>query len=85
MLCTFTDGVNGRVKGLHDVVDDDAAFTIQAGLFGEFRIGNNADTHYHEVGRYLCTILEAHPLYVAVADNFFCCGFHQESHAALFK
>ena len=85
VLCTFTHGVNGRVKGLHDVVDDDAAFTVESCAFGQLGIGYDTDTHDHEVGPDFTAVLEAHALYTAITDDFLGGRFHQEGHAAFFQ
>ena len=85
VLCTFAYRVNTRIKCLHGVVDDDAAFTVQAGLFGQFDIRDNADTHDNEVGLDFTAVLETYALYAAIADDFLGSRFHQEGHAAFFQ
>ena len=85
MLCAFANGVDGRVKCLHNVIHNDATFTVQAGAFCQCCVRYNADTHDDKVGCNFGAVLEAHTLYAAVTDNLFGGCFHQEGHAAFFK
>ena len=47
MRDALADGVDARVKGLHGVVDHNAAIAMNAGRFRQRSIRTDADGHHH--------------------------------------
>src|SRR2546426_3505300 len=76
----FADGIDLRVVRLHRVIDDDAAFAVNAGSLGELGIGADAYGHHYQIGDELGAAHKAHALHspVAVADDLCCLGAQQE-------
>jgi hypothetical protein len=70
---------------LQRVVHDDAAFAVNAGFFRQLDVRAYAHRHDHEVGGDFPPVLEAHALYMLLADDLLGLRAEQEFHAALFE
>ena len=72
MLNAFPNGINAGVVTLQGVVHYDAAFAIQAGLFGQRDIGFDANRHDEQIAGQLAAVLKAHATNMAgfIAEMF---------------
>ena len=85
VLYAFTDRIDPWVKGLHGVTYHDAALTMNAGFFGQSKIGTNPHRHHHQVSVNFSAVLEAQFFNPVLADNGFRLRTHQEVHAPFFQ
>ena len=83
MLHAFADRVDVGIARAHEIVDDDAALRLEAGILGERRIGTNADRHHHEVGGKRAAIVEQHAFDARRADDRLGVGRGHDLDAAL--
>src|SRR5690606_12732154 len=60
MRGAFAHRVHARIEGLQRIVDHDAAVAVDAGGLRERGVGAYAGGHYHQVGRNLAAVGEAH-------------------------
>ncbi len=85
MLYTLADRVDLRIKGLHGIVDHYATLTINARLLGQFNIGADTHSHYHQVGFDLGTVSELHTSDAFIPKDHFRLRLHQKLQTFLLK
>ena len=71
VFCTFTNGVDVRITGLHLVIDQDAATGMQAAVPCQLYIRCNACSHHHGVTFDKAAVRDQHALHSRFTQNAF--------------